>query len=160
MRLPRFNSPLLSTALLTGLVLASSTVHANEWPVFGGNWNHQRHTESAQISAGNVNQLAPAWEFDTGIASSFQATPIVVDGVMYVSLPFNHVVALQADTGKQLWSFATQTGVLAAPISLASSRVTLISPDPVGGIPRMLDPVITTSVGSTTTPASRMRIAT
>lgn len=105
MRLPRFNSPLSSTMLLTGLVLASSTVHANEWPVFGGNWNHQRYTESAQINAGNVNQLAPAWEFDTGIASSFQATPIVVDGIMYVSLPFNHVVALQADTGKQLWRY-------------------------------------------------------
>lgn len=76
-----------------------------EWPVFGGNWDHQRHTLSTQITPRNVGQLDLAWEFDTGVSSSFQATPIVVNGVMFVSLPFNHVVALKADTGKLLWRY-------------------------------------------------------
>mgnify|MGYP006192799789 FL=1 len=76
-----------------------------EWPVFGGNWDHQRHTLSTQITPRNVGQLDLAWEFDTGVSSSFQATPIVVNGVMFVSLPFNHVVALKADTGKLVWRY-------------------------------------------------------
>ncbi len=76
-----------------------------EWPVFGGNWDHQRHTLSTQITPRNVGQLDLAWEFDTGVSSSFQATPIVVNGIMFVSLPFNHVVALKADTGKLLWRY-------------------------------------------------------
>lgn len=76
-----------------------------EWPVFGGNWDHQRHTLSTQITPRNVGQLDLAWEFDTGVSSSFQATPIVVNGIMFVSLPFNHVVALKADTGKLVWRY-------------------------------------------------------
>jgi glucose dehydrogenase len=105
MNFRRFDLPRLSGTLLLGLSLACTATMANDWPVFGGNWNHQRHTESTQINLDNIDRLAPAWVFDTGISSSFQATPIVVDGVMYVSLPFNHVVALQADTGKQLWRY-------------------------------------------------------
>lgn len=88
------------------LLGASAQTKANaEWPVFGGDWNHQRHSRLAQIAPDNIAQLEPVWEFDTGISSSFQATPIVVDGIMYVSLPFNHVVALKADTGKLLWRY-------------------------------------------------------
>jgi FtsX-like permease family/PQQ-like domain len=49
--------------------------------------------------------LPPAWSYKSGINSTFQATPIVADGTMYVSLPFNHVVALDARNGKQLWRY-------------------------------------------------------
>ncbi|WP_275269886.1 pyrroloquinoline quinone-dependent dehydrogenase [Limnobacter sp. P1] len=90
-------SLLICTATLAG--------SGKEWPVFGGNWDHQRHSPSTQITPGNVGQLDLAWEFDTGVSSSFQATPIVVNGIMFVSLPFNHVVALKADTGKLLWRY-------------------------------------------------------
>ena len=95
----------LSMVAVLSLSFAGKQAIATDWPVFGGNWDHQRHAVSTQITPDNIQQLAPAWEFDTGITSSFQATPIVVNGVMYVSLPFNHVVALQADTGQQLWRY-------------------------------------------------------
>ncbi|WP_334119699.1 pyrroloquinoline quinone-dependent dehydrogenase [Limnobacter sp.] len=91
--------------LLVGIGLSCTQAMAGDWPVFGGNWDHQRHTASSQITPANVAQLDTAWEFDTGVSSSFQATPIVVEGVMYVSLPFNHVVALHADTGKLIWRY-------------------------------------------------------
>lgn len=94
------------TTLLVGIGLSCSQAMARDWPVFGGNWDHQRHTESSQITPTNVAQLGTAWEFDTGVSSSFQATPIVVEGVMYVSLPFNHVLALHADTGKLIWRYS------------------------------------------------------
>lgn len=89
------------------LLICTATLAGSdrEWPVFGGNWDHQRHSPSTQITPGNVGQLDLAWEFDTGVSSSFQATPIVVNGIMFVSLPFNHVVALKADTGKLLWRY-------------------------------------------------------
>tara|TARA_R100000687_G_C6395669_1_gene139410 strand:+ start:188 stop:595 length:408 start_codon:yes stop_codon:yes gene_type:complete len=71
----------------------------HEWPVYGGNDLHQRHSKLVQINKSNVTGLVEAWEFDTGINDTFQATPVVQDGVMYVSLPFNDVVALDAGNG-------------------------------------------------------------
>ncbi len=49
--------------------------------------------------------LAQAWIYKSGVSASFQTTPIVQNGVMYLSLPFNHVVALNAKTGQQLWRY-------------------------------------------------------
>ncbi|MAG82028.1 MULTISPECIES: pyrroloquinoline quinone-dependent dehydrogenase [unclassified Limnobacter] len=95
----------LAAAFSLLVCTATFASSGKEWPVFGGNWDHQRHSQSTQITPGNVGQLDLAWEFDTGVSSSFQATPIVVNGVMFVSLPFNHVVALKADTGKLLWRY-------------------------------------------------------
>ncbi|MFM6979574.1 MAG: PQQ-binding-like beta-propeller repeat protein, partial [Methylophilaceae bacterium] len=79
-----------------------------QWPSFGMDYSNQRHFPSNQINTSNVQNLGKAWEFRTGVKSSFQTTPIVSDGVMYVSLPFNHVIALDAKTGKQLWRYQHQ----------------------------------------------------
>ena len=76
-----------------------------EWPIYGGNEFHHRHSVAMQIDTGNVNALKPAWTFKTGKDATFQVTPVVQDGVMYVSLPFNDVVALDAVTGKQIWRY-------------------------------------------------------
>lgn len=94
--------PLLAVILFSGTAKATPDV---EWPVFGGNEQHQRHSSADQINRENVNKLEPAWELDTGVSGSFQATPIVKDGVMYMSLPFNHVLAVDARTGKTLWRY-------------------------------------------------------
>lgn len=95
----------LIAVLLLGLIAA--TVHATdlEWPIYGGDALHQRHAQSSQITPANVKDLQLAWTFDSGIAASFQATPIVHDGTMYLSLPFNDVVALDATTGEQKWRY-------------------------------------------------------
>jgi quinoprotein glucose dehydrogenase len=66
------------------------------------------------ISPDNVHQLRAAWVYRTGdvaatagdtSATSFQATPIMVDGTLYVSTPFNRVIALDAETGRERWTF-------------------------------------------------------
>lgn len=93
---------LLALALCCNAALATPDT---EWPVFGGNLLHQRHSHADQINRSNISQLAPAWELDTGVNGSFQATPIVKDGVMYLSLPFNHVLAVDARSGKTLWRY-------------------------------------------------------
>jgi len=76
-----------------------------DWPSFGRDYANKRFSENAQINRENVHNLKTAWQYKSGVKASFQATPIVVDGVMYVSLPFNHVVALDGKTGKELWRY-------------------------------------------------------
>lgn len=75
------------------------------WPIYGGDIKHHRHSAAKQINVHNVSALKAAWHYNSGVDSTFQATPIVQDRVMYLSLPFNHVVALNAVTGEQLWRY-------------------------------------------------------
>ncbi len=82
-----------------------ASLPSNDWPSYGLNLQAQRFSALTQINRSNVNHLQPAWTVETGVKATFQATPIVVDGIMYVSLPFNHVLALDAVTGKQLWKY-------------------------------------------------------
>lgn len=107
------------SVLLLGCVTQDATTHkisqatlqtgANQdWPSFGGDYANQRFSANQQINRDNVKDLGLAWQFKSGVKAAFQATPIVVGGVMYVSLPFNHVVALDAKTGKELWRYQHQ----------------------------------------------------
>jgi len=79
--------------------------HSGDWPSYGRDYSSQRYSPANQINRSNVKNLMTAWHYKSGVSASFQATPIVVDGVMYISLPYNHVVALDAETGKQIWRY-------------------------------------------------------
>ena len=85
-----------------------SHAKSGDWPSFGRDYSNQRFSPLDQINRRNVAKLTTAWHYKSGVSASFQATPIVVDGVMYVSLPNNHVVALDAKTGNQLWRYDHQ----------------------------------------------------
>jgi glucose dehydrogenase len=76
-----------------------------DWSSYGQDYSSKRFSSATQINTKNVKDLAQAWVYKSGITASFQVTPIVQNGVMYLSLPFNHVVALDAKTGKQLWRY-------------------------------------------------------
>ncbi|MDX1915922.1 MAG: PQQ-binding-like beta-propeller repeat protein [Methylophilus sp.] len=78
---------------------------SGEWPSYGRDYTNQRFSPLKQINRSNVQQLDLKWSFKSGVKGSFQATPIVVDGVMYLSLPYDHVVALDARSGKELWRY-------------------------------------------------------
>jgi glucose dehydrogenase len=93
-------------ALVGGLLLATlGSAPAQDWPFHGGDPANRRYSSLAQIDTGNVATLVPAWRVETGIEASFQSTPIVVDGVMYVTTPFNDVLALDARDGRVLWRY-------------------------------------------------------
>jgi PQQ-dependent dehydrogenase (methanol/ethanol family) len=81
---------------------------SKEWPSFGRDYSNQRMSPLKQITPENVKNLTLAWQFKSGVSASFQATPIVMNGVMYVSLPYNHVVALDAKTGELKWRYQHQ----------------------------------------------------
>ena len=81
--------------------------HVN-WPVYGGTSENTRYSTLSQISPTNVRTLKIAWTYDThddSPGSEMQANPIVIDGVLYASSPKVRVFALDAATGRELWSF-------------------------------------------------------
>jgi quinoprotein glucose dehydrogenase len=83
-----------------------------DWPIYGGTTDNTRYSTLGQITPANVAQLRVAWTYDTHDAfpgSEFQPNPIVVDGVLYATTPKLRVVALDAATGREIWTFDPNT---------------------------------------------------
>ncbi|MDQ6760913.1 MAG: c-type cytochrome, partial [Acidobacteriota bacterium] len=92
---------------LPGAVLWSNVSHpvAGEWPTYHGQLSGNRYSELAQINVNNVRQLAPAWSFAAGSGAGLETTPVVVNGVMYMTTA-NSVFALDARAGRKIWSYS------------------------------------------------------
>jgi quinoprotein glucose dehydrogenase len=85
-----------------------SSQQYREWKMFGGGPENIHYTTLSQINRDNLNQLEVAWAYDTGDAfpgSEIQCNPVVVDGVLYATTPKLRVIALDAASGKLIWSF-------------------------------------------------------
>src|SRR5262249_16180003 len=82
----------------------SNLLHTN------GDYRRHRCYPNAQINTGNVKRLHPAWIFQTEVKESMETSPIVVDGVMFVTTSFSHVYALDAKTGAELWHYKHPLG--------------------------------------------------
>ena len=76
-----------------------------EWPTYHGQENGNRYTELTQITPHNVHKLAPKWIYGLGSGHALEVTPIVVDGVMYVTR-VNSAFALDARTGREIWRYS------------------------------------------------------
>jgi PQQ-dependent dehydrogenase (methanol/ethanol family) len=74
------------------------------------NYEQTRYYHGKQINKSNVGKLRPAWIFQTEVKESLETTPIIVDGVMYVTTSFNHVYAIDAKTGEQFWHYKHKMG--------------------------------------------------
>ncbi|HUL41712.1 MAG TPA: PQQ-dependent dehydrogenase, methanol/ethanol family [Burkholderiales bacterium] len=75
------------------------------WTTYGRTYSEQRFSPLSQIMAGNATQLGLAWYADLDTDHGQEATPLVIDGVMYVSTAWSLVKAYDAATGKLLWSY-------------------------------------------------------
>ena len=75
-----------------------------------GNYEQTRFYASSQLNKNNVSKLKVAWIFQTEIVESMETTPIIVNDVMYVTTSFNHVYALNAGTGKEIWHYKHKMG--------------------------------------------------
>ncbi len=73
------------------------------WLTYGGTHDEQRYSRLAQIDEHNVGTLGLAWHYDMATRRGLEATPIVVDGVLYTTGSWSVVVALDARTGRELW---------------------------------------------------------
>lgn len=78
---------------------------AKNWLLPGHDYTNQRYAALTQINTQNVKSLTLRWKFSTGIREAFQTTPLVADGVMYITTPRNHLIALDARTGTPLWHY-------------------------------------------------------
>jgi len=83
---------------------AKNFLHTN------GDYGQQRFYPNKQINTGNVKRLHPAWIFQTEVKESMETSPIIVNGVMYVTTSFSHVYALDAKTGTELWHYKHAMG--------------------------------------------------
>lgn len=85
--------------------LIGADKEASDWLLPGRDYADRRFSPLDQISTDNVKTLVPKWIYQTGTAATFQTTPLVADGVMYVTAPFSHVMAVDARTGREIWRY-------------------------------------------------------
>ena len=83
---------------------------ANNFLHTNGNYAQTRYYPASQINTSNVKNLRPAWIFQTEVVESQETTPLVIDGVMYITTSFNHVYALDAASGSQIWHYKHKMG--------------------------------------------------
>jgi len=86
----------------------TAALDTDNWLLHGRDYAEQRHSPLEQINRGTVHRLGLAWHFDDHTPRALEATPIVVDGVMYVSGTWSVVYALDARTGELLWEHDPQ----------------------------------------------------
>jgi len=85
---------------------------ASEWPAYGRDPGGTKYSPLDQINTRNVSALVRVWSYHTGERGTWENTPIVVGGVMYFATQKNRVVALEPETGKELWTYDPKsTGV-------------------------------------------------
>jgi quinoprotein glucose dehydrogenase len=96
-------------AILWYLAVAQIPAPQGEWPVYAHDAGGSRYSPLTQVSRANVRDLRPAWTYRTGDLlhdrSRFEATPLMVDGTLYVSTPLGRVIALDPARGRERWRY-------------------------------------------------------
>jgi len=90
--------------------LNTADKNANSFLLTNGNYAQTRFHPARQIGRDNVKNLHVAWIFQTEVKESLETSPIVFDGVMYVTTSFSHVYALDAKTGAEIWHYKHKMG--------------------------------------------------
>ena len=85
--------------------ILNSTKEPGNWLTYSGNFAGHRFSPLDQINETNVTKLKPAWVYQANSLQKFEATPLVVDGVMYISEAPSNVTALDTRTGRPLWKY-------------------------------------------------------
>src|ERR1700749_4459688 len=86
--------------------LMAAGKHPGGWLTTGRDFGKGHYSPLDQVNAGNVARLGFAWQYDTKTIRGLEATPIVVDGVMYTSGSIGQVYALDAKTGREIWTYS------------------------------------------------------
>ncbi|PYR25110.1 MAG: PQQ-dependent dehydrogenase, methanol/ethanol family, partial [Acidobacteria bacterium] len=85
--------------------LLNAAKEPQNWMIYGGDYSSNRHSALTQITPANVKNLGLAWAYQSPTTGSWQATPLVVDGIMYLTQRPNDVVAMDAVTGRVFWMY-------------------------------------------------------
>ncbi|MBM3773448.1 MAG: PQQ-dependent dehydrogenase, methanol/ethanol family [Acidimicrobiia bacterium] len=95
-------------AAITAEQLSASAPNPSQWLMFGGDYGAKRHSPLTQITPQNVGRLVHQWTFQNGTQNQFETTPLVYDGVLYVTGLNNTAWAIDARTGKTFWRYRRQ----------------------------------------------------
>ncbi|WP_020181136.1 PQQ-binding-like beta-propeller repeat protein [Methylopila sp. M107] len=85
--------------------LRSADQDTVNWVLPGRDYGNRRFSPLDRITPETAKRLVPKWIYQTGYAATFQTSPLVADGVMYLSAPFSHVMAIDAKTGREIWRY-------------------------------------------------------
>jgi quinoprotein glucose dehydrogenase len=132
------NIDLIAAMLASTMLALTGGVFAADWPSYGGDNGSQKYSELDQIDASNVAELTTAWIWESpdnatvaenianqnyrAVPAGFKATPIVIDGMMYVPSSFGRVVAIDAASGVEQWVFDTEAWASGGQRTLATTR--------------------------------------
>ena len=101
------------------------------WLTYSGSYASQRHSLLTQITPANVKNLEMQWVFQARSLERFQATALVVDGILYTVQAPNDILALDAATGRVFWTYSYRPAPTARPCSRARSPASVRSCGPV-----------------------------
>ncbi|PKQ07941.1 MAG: PQQ-dependent dehydrogenase, methanol/ethanol family [Alphaproteobacteria bacterium HGW-Alphaproteobacteria-11] len=90
---------------IDGARIAAADAEPGNWLSHGRTYDEQRFSPLDDINDGNIGELALAWSLDTYTTRGLEATPIVVDGIMYLSLNWGVTIAVDAKSGSEIWRF-------------------------------------------------------
>src|SRR5215831_1127200 len=90
---------------ITSQRLAAAPDEPQNWLMYSGNYSSTRYSPLTQITPANVKNLKLQWVYQSPVAGNWQTTPLVVDGIMYITQRLNDVVALDATTGRAFWTY-------------------------------------------------------
>jgi len=100
---------LATAASLAGQISYDRILHAEtepgNWLTYSGNYSGHRYSALDQLNPGNVARLKLAWVYQTAEMHKFETTPLVDNGIMYLTEPPSHVTALDTRTGRVLWKY-------------------------------------------------------
>ena len=94
-----------ATSAVDANFIKANTPTSKDWPTIGLDYAETRFSKLNQINAGNVKNLGLKWTYNLKSVRGVEATPLVVDGIMYVSASWSVVHAIDARTGKRLWTY-------------------------------------------------------
>src|SRR5256714_7897996 len=90
---------------VTAQDLRDGLKNPTRWLTYAGDYANHRHSPLTQITPANVNRLTAQWQFQTDTLGKFEAAPLVLDGVIYVTGPLDTGWAIDARTGRQIWRY-------------------------------------------------------
>nr|WP_244628621.1 PQQ-dependent dehydrogenase, methanol/ethanol family [Tardiphaga robiniae] len=93
------------TSAIDSAAITANTATSKDWPTYGLDYAETRFSKLNQITAENVKDIGLMWTYNLESIRGVEATPLVVDGIMYVSAPWSVVHAVDTRTGKRLWTF-------------------------------------------------------
>ena len=100
-------APMVSAQVTSDKLLKAADDNES-WMMYGRDYRSTRFSGLDKVNESNVKRLVPKWTFQTGVLDGFECTPLVVDGVMYITTPWNHAFAVDARTGREIWHYQKQ----------------------------------------------------